>query len=102
MLTREHIDQFLQDAPNDDKWLVRKVACIISVHGCLRSCELHSIQWEDLQLSAMNIVITLYRAKSVGPRMATNFVIPLGAAYDLVVLYTKAFNAFASFALHIY
>ena len=77
VFTREQINTFLSDAPDDDTYLPIKAALVIGIYGCLRKTELAQMQFESIQyVQEINAFkATIQRKKQKGPQANSTFMI---------------------------
>ncbi|KAB0805072.1 hypothetical protein PPYR_02042 [Photinus pyralis] len=69
-LTKEHVEKFILEAP-DDKWLLAEVITIFGIFGCCRCDELLSLTLNDVEDLEKYIVVTLRETKNLTTRRFT-------------------------------
>ena len=74
MFTAEQINQFLNDAPND-QYLVCKCALIIGIYGLLRVSELNAFMWSDIEFANDKLICQVYRHKQRSTKRRFRFVV---------------------------
>ena len=75
--TREDVGSYLSLEEDSPYYLVRKCALAVSVSGALRSCELRSVQIEDLVKRGNTYHVKIMRSKQRGEKVSTLHYLPL-------------------------
>ena len=102
VFTREQVDTFIQSAPDDHEYLVKKVALIIGLHGVMRKAELVNLNFSNVQIvDNMNNSIrgSFQRKKSKGPQANSTFLITEDLPKKKVLMYIDIFKSSVSFVL---
>jgi hypothetical protein len=90
---KEEIDRFIEDFPNDDTFLAKKVSLIIGIHGCCRRCELVAIKRCDVKKVGNYYFITIMRRKQKVGIRKQEFLITEPLYVGIVDCYVNLFDA---------
>jgi integrase len=86
VLTKEQVEKFLVEAP-DDYWLLYKVITIFGIFGACRCDELPSLTVKDVENVEKYIIVTLRNTKNLTTRRFT--ITDEGCSFQPCVLYRK-------------
>lgn len=89
--SKEEVFKFLNEAPDDDNYLVKKVVMIIAINCCQRKCEIAAMNFEDLKFNPDCILVEMYRAKDRGKKCLKSSAITDGRMREIVSLYISKF-----------
>ena len=89
----EEIRKFVNEAPDDDVYLIMKVALIIGYSGLLRKIELVEIDFSDITFCDEGVVVFVYRRKQKGTRSRDSFYICDADYIKIVEKYVASFKA---------
>jgi integrase len=81
VLTKEQVEKFLVEAP-DDYWLLYKVITIFGIFGACRCDELLSLTVKDVEDVEKYIIVTLRNTKNLTTRTFT--ITDEGCSFNLV------------------
>ncbi|KAJ8913409.1 hypothetical protein NQ315_008802 [Exocentrus adspersus] len=70
VLSKEQVERFLLDAP-DDLWLLAKIVTIFGIFGCCRCDELLSLTMNDVEDMGKYVIVTLRQTKNLTIRRFT-------------------------------
>lgn len=86
VLTKEEVERFLLNAP-DDHWLLAKIITIFGIFGCCRCDELLSLTMNDVEDMGKFVIVTLRQTKNLTLRRFT--ITNDGCSFEPCTLYRK-------------
>jgi len=90
VLSEEQLGEFLATAPDNDEYLIMKVAASIAVCGCLREQELAFLDWSKVVDEGLRFRVMITHAKNTGPaREVSKFITNLTMTSKLKLYCSK-------------
>ncbi|KAJ8915318.1 hypothetical protein NQ315_014826 [Exocentrus adspersus] len=89
VLSKEQVERFLLDAP-DDLWLLAKIVTISGIFGCCRCDELLSLAMNDVEDMGKYVIVTLRQTKNLTTRRFT--ITDDGCSFQPCTFYRKYVN----------
>ncbi|KAJ8911188.1 hypothetical protein NQ315_006033 [Exocentrus adspersus] len=89
VLSKEQVERFLLDAP-DDLWLLAKIVTIFRTFGCCRCDELLSLDINDVEDMGKYVIVTLRQTKNLTTRRFT--ITDDGCSFQPCTFYRKYVN----------
>ena len=90
-LEKHEMTKFLSDAPNNDFYLVRKVATILSIYGLLRKAELIELNFEHVEQKTDVCEVTINRRKGKKKHATSSFFVTNSDHCGLIAYYISLF-----------
>lgn len=91
VLTKDELQKYFEEVPNDSINLWKKVAAIIGIFGFTRKKELTNVEFEDLTIHDDVIIVDINRKKQVSSPVVSQATITDKNLIDIVKQYVNCF-----------